>query len=109
MDHILSGWQAAIRTQIAGELGNIDPSSKEVAQVLRDRYPELAEKPNESNTSQLFALLREKIVLSEVQLGGWIACLALVRTWRDEIKTLEQLEEAIQKISTLTVRPTGLR
>jgi hypothetical protein len=87
---------------------NIDPTSA-VTQVLRDRYAELAEKPNESNTSQLFALLREKIVHSEVQLGGWIACLALVRTWRDEAKTLEQIEEAIQKISALTARPTGLR
>jgi hypothetical protein len=109
MGHIVSGWQAAIRAQIADELGNIDPTSKEATQILRDHYPELAEKPNERNTSQLFALLREKIVPSEEQLGGWIACLALVRTWRDETKTLEQIEEAIQKISALTVRPTGLR
>jgi hypothetical protein len=101
MSHIITGWQQAIRAQLAYELEHTDPMSKEVMHVLQDRFAELAEKPKTDNISKLFMLLREKLVRSPEELSRWITCLALVRSWRDEVNTIEQIEEATRGISTL--------
>lgn len=101
MSHIITGWQQAIRAQLAYELEHTDPMSKEVTHALQDRFAELAEKPKTDNISKLFMLLRDKLVRSPETLSRWIACLALVRSWRDEVNTIEQIEEATRGISTL--------
>ncbi|GIK37458.1 MAG: hypothetical protein BroJett011_12910 [Chloroflexota bacterium] len=101
MSHIITGWQQAIRAQLTYELEHTDPISKEVTHALQDRFAELAEKPKTDNISKLFMLLREKLVRSPETLSRWIACLALVRSWRDEVNTIEQIEEATRGISTL--------
>ncbi|MCL4301395.1 MAG: ParB N-terminal domain-containing protein [Anaerolineae bacterium] len=99
MLHIITGWQQATRVQIAHELGFTDLMSKEVTYALEDRFGELAEKPKSDNLHILFTLLREKLVHFPEELSRWVACLALVRTWRDEVNTIEQIEEATQRIS----------
>jgi hypothetical protein len=101
MLHVITGWQQAIRMQIAHELGFTDPMSQEVTYALQDRFGELAEKPKTDNISKLFMLLREKLVCSPEELSRWIGCLALVRSWRDEVNTIEQIEETTRGISTL--------
>jgi hypothetical protein len=83
MFHIITGWQQATRTQLMYELGLADPISKEVMQILQDRFGELAEKPKTDNIGKLFVLLKERLVHSPEELSRWIACLALVRNWRD--------------------------
>jgi hypothetical protein len=100
MSNIIRGWQQAIRAQLAYELGHTDPMSKEVTQVLQDRFEELAEKPKTDNIHNLFILLRERLVHSPEELSHWVACLALVRSWRDEVNTIEQIGEATQTITT---------
>lgn len=99
MFHIITGWQQAVRGQLVHELGLVDPMSKEVTRVLQDRFGELAEKPKTDNIDKLFILLREKLMQSQEELSRWIACLALVRSWRDEVNTLEQIDQATQKLS----------
>ncbi|MBE7467688.1 MAG: ParB/RepB/Spo0J family partition protein [Anaerolineales bacterium] len=99
MFHIITGWQQATRVQIAHELGFSDPMSKEVTYALQDRFGELAEKPKTDSIGKLFILLRERLVHSPEELSRWIACLALVRSWRDEVNTIEQIEEVTQMIS----------
>lgn len=101
MFNIITGWQQAVPVQIAQEMSLTDPMSKEVSRVLQDRFEELAEKPKTDNIPILFTLLREKLVHSQEELSRWIACLALVRSWQDEVKTIEQIEEATRGISTL--------
>jgi hypothetical protein len=59
----------------------------------------LAETPKTDNIHKLFTFLRERVVHSPEELSRWIAGLALVRSWRDEVNTIEQIEEATQKIS----------
>lgn len=99
MLHIITGWQQAIRAQLAYELEHTDPMSKEVTHALQDRFGELVEKPKTDNIHKLFILLRERLVHSLEELSRWIACLTLVRSWRDEINTIEQIEGTSQKIS----------
>jgi hypothetical protein len=94
MLHIITGWQQAIRIQLAHELDFTDPMSKEVTHALQDRFGKLAEKPKTDNIHRLFILLRERLVHSPEELRRGIACLVLVRSWRDEVNTIEQIEEA---------------
>jgi hypothetical protein len=101
MLYIITGWQRAVRTQIAQEMGLTDPTSKEVSRVLQDRFAELAEQPKTDNIHKLFSLLKERLVHSPEALSRWIVCLALVRRYRDETNTIEQIEEATRGISTL--------
>lgn len=101
MFHIITGWQQAIRIQIVHELGFTDPLSKEVTHALQDRFGELAEKPKTDSIYKSFMLLKERLVHSLEELSRWIACLALVRSWRDEVNTIEQIEEATRGISAL--------
>lgn len=99
MFHIITGWQQAVRGQLVHELGLVDPMSREVTRVLQDRFGELAEKPKTDTIGKLFVLLRESLVHSPEELSRWIACLALVRSWRDEVNTIEQIEDTHQKIT----------
>lgn len=101
MLHIVTGWQQAIRAQLAYELGHTDPMSQEVTHALQDRFGELAEKPKTDNIGKLFTLLRGRLVHSPEELSRWIACLALVRSWRDEANTIERIGEATRGISAL--------
>jgi hypothetical protein len=101
MSYIITGWQQAIRTQLAYKLGHTAPMSQEVTHALQDQFEELAETPKTDNIHKLFILLREKLVHSQEELSRWVACLALVRSWRDEVNTIEQIEEATRGISTL--------
>lgn len=100
MFHIVLGWQAAERTRIAADLGVDDTASKQVSRAFQERHARLAEKPTDNNIRGLFAQLREHLMRMEDGIHRWIACLALVRTWRDEVETLEQLEQVIQRLSS---------
>ena len=100
MFHVLLGWQAGVRTQIAVELDMADPGAKEVSQALKDRYGELTKTPKKETILAMFRLLREQCVRSDEGLRRWVACLALVRTWRDEVET-------VGEIATVTRRITG--
>ena len=42
MYHVVLGWQAAVRGQVAGELGVDDPDDAEVTKALADRHEALA-------------------------------------------------------------------
>lgn len=98
MFHVVLGWQAAMRIRIAEEMNISDPSDREVTRVFRSRYDTLADKPSNGTTNQMFSILREQMAQSDDGLRRWVACLALVRTWRDEVETIEQIAETTQKI-----------
>ena len=99
MFHIVLGWQAGVRVQIAVTLGSTDCTTKGITQAFRDRYGELAEKPTGKNIQAMFATLREKMVHSDEGLQRWVACLALARTWRDEVETTEKIERVTRLIA----------
>jgi len=101
MFHIVCGWQTAMFESIAKELGKAC-SSREVKQTFIERFHELTEKPTNTSIQNLFRLLRAKMVISDLDLRRWLACLVLVRMWRDNSKTMEQIEEASRKILTYT-------
>jgi hypothetical protein len=98
MSHVVFGWQTAMRVRIAEEMNIGDPSDREVTRVFRSRYDGLAEKPSNGTTNQMFSMLREKTAQSDEGLRRWVACLALVRTWRDKVETIEKIAETTQKI-----------
>jgi hypothetical protein len=98
MSHVVLGWQTAMRIRIAEEMNIGDPSDREVTRVFRSRYDRLADKPANGTTNQMFSMLREQIAQSDEGLRRWVACLALVRTWRDEVETIEKIAETTQKI-----------
>jgi len=100
MAHVVLGWQAATREQIAVELGEADPATRTVSRAFRDRHSELADKPTGDSVPALFAALRERMSQTDEGLRRWITCLALVRTWRDEVGTMEQIAEATEKIAS---------
>lgn len=81
MTHVVIGWQTAIRFQIATEL-ELAVADKRVDTALRKLVGELAEKPNSKDPILHFQLLRTYI-LETVGLARWIACLAVVRGWKD--------------------------
>jgi hypothetical protein len=98
MFHIVLGWQAAIRVQMADELGIADFTSEEVTQALREHHGELVERPASKTIRDLFAALRGEIARTDEGLCRWVACLALVRTWRDEVEMIEQIERVAQTL-----------
>lgn len=98
MFHVLLGWQAGMRAQIAAALGVDDLADRRVTQEFKERYEQLAERPKDSGILAAFRKLREEVVQSDEDLGRWVACLALVRTWRDEVETEEGIAEANQRI-----------
>jgi hypothetical protein len=65
----------------------------------KGNFGELAGKPKPDNIGKLFMLLRKKLVHCPEELSRWVACLALVRSWRDEVNTIGQIEETTRKIS----------
>lgn len=96
---IITGWQQAVQAQLAQEMDLTD--SIEIGYAFEDRFAELAEKPTPDTVHSMFTLLREKLVYSSEELSRWLACLALVRSWRDEVSTIEQIEEAMRRILAL--------
>ncbi len=99
MFHVVLGWQAAKRTQIAAESGITDPTNRQVSRAFLDRYGVLAKAPKNGTILGAFAALQEKMTQSNESLARWVACLALVRTWRDEVKTTEQVEKAARRVA----------
>jgi hypothetical protein len=99
MFHIIYGWQAAMLDSIAKELGK-PCVSREVKQIFKERFIELTELPTNTSVQNIFKSLRTKIVNSDENHRRWLACLVLVRKWRDNVKTIDQIEQAAQKILT---------
>ncbi|MBN1890588.1 MAG: ParB N-terminal domain-containing protein [Thermoflexales bacterium] len=99
MFHIVLGWQAVAQAQMAVELGVLSPAS-ELAQAFRGRYGDLAQKPTSNTIVPMFTALRAQVVQSDEGLRRWVTCLALVRTWRDEVETIEQIEQATRRVSS---------
>jgi hypothetical protein len=95
--HIIYGWQAAMLDKIAKELG-ADCSSREINRIFKERFHELAEKPTNNSILKIYNLLRARLVSSDAHLYRWLACLVLVRMWRDNVATIDQIEQATQKI-----------
>jgi hypothetical protein len=95
MQHIVSGWQQAVQAQLAAEL-NLALNNVKVVKVFQDRYKTLAEKPTEETVHRQFLLLRERLVKTAAHRETWLTCLAIVRSWRNEVETIEQSEERIQ-------------
>jgi hypothetical protein len=99
MFHIVYGWQAAVLDIIAKELGK-PSSSREVRQIFKERFHDLTENPTNNLIQNIFKSLRANIVHSDEDLCRWLFCLVLVRKWRDNVKTIDQIEQAAQKILT---------
>jgi hypothetical protein len=99
MFHIVLGWQAAAQAQMAVELGVPSPAT-ELTQAFRERYGDLAHKPTINTIVPMFRALRTQVVQSEEGLRRWVTCLSLVRTWRDELETIEQIEQATRRVSS---------
>jgi hypothetical protein len=97
MQHVVIGWQQAMRDQIVAELGN-NPKSTAVTRVFRERFPSLAEKPTDETINRQFLLLRETLVKTAADWEKWLTCLATVRSWRDETESLEMIEETLQRM-----------
>lgn len=57
-------------------------------------------KPIGSTTLEMFAALREEMARPNEGLRRWVACLALVRIWRDGVETVEQIAEATRKVGS---------
>lgn len=104
MFHVVLGWQADKRAQIARESGVTDSSIKEVPRVFRDRYGLLTDKPTRKTILEVFKALRKEVVLAEGNLRQWVSLLVLVRAWRDEVETIEQIAEATQRITSISPR-----
>ncbi|GAB4537141.1 MAG: hypothetical protein Kow0063_23470 [Anaerolineae bacterium] len=98
MFHVVLGWQIAVRIKIAEGMGISDLHDQRVARAFRSQYGELAEKPTYATINQMFSSLREQTAWSEEGLHRWVACLALVRTWRDEVETVDQITQATQRV-----------
>lgn len=58
----------------------------------------MTEKPTGSTILEVFAGLRREVAQSDEGLRRWVACLFLVRTWRDGVETVKQIAEATQKV-----------
>jgi hypothetical protein len=99
MFHIVYGWQTAMLASIAKELEN-KLSSREVKRIFKERFHELTENPTNASVQNIFKSLRAKMVHSDTDLHRWLACLVLVRMWRDKVGTIDQIEQAEQKILT---------
>lgn len=100
MYHVVRGWQAATQAQIAAELGVDDPADDQVIRAFCERYGELSQRPRDKTIVEAFAALRQLMTDSDAGLARWVACLALVRTWRDEIETIEQVETVIERVAS---------
>jgi hypothetical protein len=94
MFHFVLDWQAGAQAQIEASIGVTDWTTKEVTLVFHDCCRELAQKPKGKTIQTMFVASREKMVHSDEGLQCWVACLALTRTWHDEVKTAEQIERA---------------
>jgi hypothetical protein len=101
MFHVVLGWQAAVRAQIAEELGVEDAGDAAVTHALADRHEGLAERPAHSIVRDQFSALRDVVTETNDGLHRWITCLALVRTWRDEVETIDSTTETIQQIEMI--------
>jgi len=86
MMHVLAGWLSAMRTQVANKTG-LSTNDRQVTAVLRERYEEFAKKPGAGTILRQFKLLRPHVVKT-AGLASWIACLAVARGWKDQVKIL---------------------
>jgi len=98
MFHVVLGWQEAMRAQIAVELGT-DPTAREVSRAFRERWGQLADRPTDDAIVAMFKTLRERMVQSDEGLRRWVACLALVRTWRDQVETTDRIAESTRRVA----------
>ena len=78
MLHILLGWQAAQ----AGEHGAPPRPRIEDGEVLK-----------------AFEALRAEVVQSEADLSRWVACLAVVRGWRDRVNTVDEVSRESARLA----------
>jgi hypothetical protein len=101
MEHVVIGWQRAMRGRLAEELGVSDAETAEVTRVFRDRHATLALPAESGHVAELFALLRTEVVRSETDLRHWIACLAMVRSWRDTVQATDAVSDAVQRLMDL--------
>jgi hypothetical protein len=100
MLHVVAGWQAGERARIAAELGDVSPTSRQVTRAFRERHGELVQKATQDNVREMFQALRQKIVQSAQDLPRWVSCLAVIHLWRDDIETIEQIEQANREIAS---------
>ena len=100
MFHMVLGWQQNERLRLAAELGLSNPNDQRVKMIFYEQYNELAQKPNKKNIVSLYQALREQIVVNSGQVQ-WVACLALIRSWRDDVDNLMLIERALEKIRTV--------
>ncbi|MGD0172898.1 MAG: ParB N-terminal domain-containing protein [Anaerolineales bacterium] len=99
MFHIVYGWQAAMLDNIAKEISK-PGLSREARQIFKERFNDLTENPTNASIQNIFKSLRTNIIHSDEDLCRWLACLVLVRMWRDNSTTIEQIEQASRKILT---------
>jgi hypothetical protein len=100
MFHAVLGWQEAVRAQLATEMGVADSNDRAVTRQLREQYGELVVRPKNGNILRMFRALREELTSTDEGLRCWVSCLALIRSWRDEVETVEQITGAIQYVSS---------
>lgn len=92
MERVITGWQQETKIRIAAELGSGGPESTSVTTEFRRRYGDLASKPNKTTIPGISHKLRELILSQCDGLERWVACLALARSWRDSVNSIQDIE-----------------
>ncbi len=98
MRHVVVGWQSAVRAQLAAELAVAEGATQEVERVLGDRHGTLALEPERDEICGVFGRLRAEVVRAEPDLQRWVACLALVRSWRDSVQATAGVSAAVKRL-----------
>lgn len=75
MEHMLIGWQQAMRAEIAAELDDPSPESAKITRVFENRFGELAAQPTDETRARQFLALRNLLVPAQISLEAWLLCL----------------------------------
>lgn len=89
MGHVVIGWQRGVRAQLATELSQL-----EVQAEFEEHAGLLATPPTSNTIRAQFTLLREQLVHTDQDWSCWLACLAIVHSWRSDLSTTETFEQA---------------
>lgn len=101
MNHVLSGWKQVEIARLTGALDQ-PPADKASELEIVAQFDEMVGELADDRVKQQFALLRESMINTLAGRLKWLACLTLIRSWRENIDSVQSIEDVLTHLATIT-------